>query len=67
MKIAKETLIWTTPSQTDLSEGFEHGDIAWFLEGQLYNCVDRHAIKKPDKIAIIYEVDEPGQSRICNK
>ncbi|CAG8838634.1 37758_t:CDS:1, partial [Gigaspora margarita] len=50
--IAKETLIWTTPFQTVLSGGFEHGDIAWFLEGQLsatYNCVDKHAIKKPDK------------------
>ncbi|RIB00061.1 hypothetical protein C2G38_2256893, partial [Gigaspora rosea] len=51
-KIARETLFWTTPFQTVLSGGFEYGDIAWFLEGQLnatYNCVDRHAIKNPDK------------------
>ncbi|CAG8694352.1 30880_t:CDS:2 [Gigaspora margarita] len=65
-KIARETLIWATPFQTVLSGDFEHGDIAWFLEGQLnatYNCVDRHAIKNPDKVAIIYEADEPGQDR----
>lgn len=36
---------------------------AWFLNGQLnacYNCVDRHALSTPDKIAMIYESDEPG-------
>ena len=37
---------------------------AWFLNGQLnacYNCVDRHALKTPNKKAIIFEGDEPGQ------
>ncbi|QLG73137.1 hypothetical protein HG535_0E02210 [Zygotorulaspora mrakii] len=37
---------------------------AWFLNGQLnacYNCVDRHALSSPNKVAIIYEGDEPGQ------
>ncbi|CDF90642.1 probable Acetyl-coenzyme A synthetase 1 [Zygosaccharomyces bailii] len=37
---------------------------AWFLNGQLnaaYNCVDRHALQTPNKPAIIYEADEPGQ------
>lgn len=24
-----------------------------------YNCVDRHAAKNPDRVAIIYEGDEP--------
>lgn len=28
-----------------------------------YNCLDRHAYKNPDKTAIIYEADEPGQAR----
>ena len=43
-----------------------NGDNAWFLEGRLnasYNCVDRHAIKTPDKPAIIYEADDPGEGR----
>jgi acetyl-CoA synthetase len=29
-----------------------------------YNCVDRHAIKNPDKPAIIYEADETSEGRI---
>ncbi|CAG8632877.1 6139_t:CDS:2 [Dentiscutata heterogama] len=65
-KLANELLTWHTPFQTVLSGGFEHGDVAWFREGQLnasYNCLDRHAIKNPDKVAIIYEADEPGQGR----
>ncbi|SCU98190.1 LAMI_0F13454g1_1 [Lachancea mirantina] len=36
---------------------------AWFINGQLnacYNAVDRWAISCPDKIALIYEADEPG-------
>lgn len=44
----------------------ENGDVAWFPEGQInasYNCVDRHAIKNPDKVAIIYEADEPNEGR----
>ncbi|CAG8491880.1 19674_t:CDS:2 [Gigaspora margarita] len=65
-KLANELITWNTPFQTVLSGGFEHGDVTWFREGQLnasYNCVDRHALKNPDKVAIIYEADEPGQDR----
>ncbi|XP_045185651.2 acetyl-coenzyme A synthetase 2-like, mitochondrial [Mercenaria mercenaria] len=39
------------------------GHIRWFLDGQLnvaVNCVDRHAEKNPDSIALIWEKDEPG-------
>ncbi|MDC0161878.1 acetate--CoA ligase [bacterium] len=38
-------------------------DISWYLEGKTnvsYNCVDRHAEKNPDKIAIIWEGDDPS-------
>jgi acetyl-CoA synthetase len=45
---------------------FVNGDNAWFLEGRLsasYNCCDRHAIKNPEKPAIIYEADEPREGR----
>jgi acetyl-CoA synthetase len=28
-----------------------------------YNCLDRHAYANPDKVAIIYEADEPEHSR----
>ncbi|KAF9019367.1 acetate--CoA ligase [Hymenopellis radicata] len=63
---AREILHWDRPFQTVRAGGFETGDIAWFPEGGLnasYNCVDRWAFKHPDKTAIIYEADEPGEGR----
>lgn len=63
---ARELLTWQRDFQTVHTGNFENGDNAWFLEGQLnasYNCVDRHAIKNPDKAAIIYEADETGDGR----
>ncbi|SPO23902.1 probable acetyl-CoA synthetase [Ustilago trichophora] len=63
-KIAKELIDWDVPFKTVRSGGFENGDVAWFNEGRLnaaYNCVDRWAHKYPDRVAIIYEADEPGQ------
>jgi len=35
----------------------------WFTDGKLnvsYNCVDRHYLKDPNRIALIWEKDEPG-------
>ncbi|KAJ6473430.1 acetate--CoA ligase [Mycena vitilis] len=60
---ARETLHWDRPFHTVRSGGFETGDIAWFPEGGLnasYNCVDRWAFLYPERIAIIYEADEPS-------
>lgn len=65
-KKAHELLYWDRPFHTVRSGGFETGDIAWFPEGGLnasYNCVDRWAFKHPNKTAIIYEADEPGEGR----
>lgn len=62
--LARELLTWDKDFTTVRNGGFEHGDAAWFLEGELnasYNAVDRHALKNPDKVAIIYEADEPGK------
>lgn len=62
--LARELLTWDKDFKTVKSGGFEHGDAAWFLEGELnasYNAVDRHALKNPNKVAIIYEADEPGK------
>eukprot|EP01087_Luapelamoeba_hula_P008313 TRINITY_DN2075_c0_g1_i1.p1 TRINITY_DN2075_c0_g1~~TRINITY_DN2075_c0_g1_i1.p1 ORF type:complete len:672 (-),score=108.67 TRINITY_DN2075_c0_g1_i1:92-2107(-) len=64
--MAKETLTWFQPFTKVRSGGFEHGDIAWFLDGRLnacYQCVDRHAAKTPDKVAILWEGDEPTDVR----
>jgi acetyl-CoA synthetase len=38
-------------------------DIKWYYDGSLnvsYNCVDRHVKNNPDKIAIIWEGDDPN-------
>ncbi|KAF7303941.1 Acetyl-coenzyme A synthetase [Mycena indigotica] len=59
---ARELLYWDRPFKTIRSGGFATGDIAWFPEGGLnvsYNAVDRWAFEDPDRIAIIYEADEP--------
>ncbi len=40
--------------------------IKWYEDGKLnvsYNCVDRHAKENPNKIAIIWEGDEPGDTK----
>lgn len=47
---------------------FEKGNIAWFLNGKIntcYNCIDRHVFeyKNGDDVAIIWEGDEPTQTR----
>ncbi|KAF4123835.1 acetyl-CoA synthetase [Geosmithia morbida] len=63
---ARDVLSWDRDFSTTRYGTLESGDTAWFLEGQLngsYNCVDRHAIKDPSRVAIIYEADEPADGR----
>ncbi|KAF7723416.1 acetyl-CoA synthetase [Apophysomyces ossiformis] len=64
--LAKETLSWSKPFTTVQNGSFHQGDVAWFLEGELnaaYNCIDRHALATPEKVAIIHEGDEPDSVR----
>ncbi|KAI8975141.1 acetyl-coenzyme A synthetase [Mycotypha africana] len=64
--LARDILSWDKPFETVKHGSFDNGDVAWFLEGELnacYNAVDRHALKNPDKIAIIHEGDEPSNVR----
>ncbi len=40
--------------------------IKWFEDGNLnvsHNCIDRHAKSNPDKIAIIWEGDDPNETK----
>lgn len=63
---ARELLSWSKDFQTVQAGSLANGDTAWFLEGELnasYNCVDRHAIQDPNRAAIVYEADEPGDGR----
>ncbi|AGO13723.1 AaceriAGL148Cp [[Ashbya] aceris (nom. inval.)] len=64
---AREFLHWDKDFTHVRSGSLQTGDTAWFLNGELnaaYNCVDRHALKNPDKVAIIYEADEEAENRV---
>lgn len=69
-KLALKELDWFRPFDKarhpdHKKTGFVDNDVtSWFINGQLnacYNCVDRHAFKNPDKVAIIYEADEKNE------
>jgi len=57
-----ETLRWKKPFHQVVHEDFEAGDVRWFTGGKINvcdNCVDRWAETAPDRVAIVYEGDEP--------
>ncbi|TRZ02236.1 hypothetical protein DNTS_017579, partial [Danionella cerebrum] len=61
--IAKERLAWTKPFDQVLDCDLPNGKVRWFLGGQLnvsVNCLDVHVAKDPDRVALIWEKDEPG-------
>ena len=65
--IAKR-LDWKRFPQTIKDVSFNEADfgIKWYPDGQLnaaYNCIDRHLSTKADKTAIIFEGDEPADSK----
>ncbi|KAJ3380863.1 acetyl-CoA synthetase, partial [Lobulomyces angularis] len=63
---AKELIHWHHPYRKVSSGSFKDGDVSWFHDGQLnvsYNCIDRHALVNPEKVAIIWESDEPDVSK----
>ena len=42
------------------------GPLSWFGDGELnvtVSCLDRHVATQPDKVAILWEGDEPGDTR----
>ncbi|MCK9517489.1 MAG: acetate--CoA ligase [Dehalococcoidia bacterium] len=65
-EMANEHLEWMAPFDKVVEEDLTKGHIRWFLNGKLnpaVNCLDRHVRTKPDKVAIIWEGDEPGTNR----
>ncbi|XP_072360676.1 acetyl-coenzyme A synthetase 2-like, mitochondrial [Scyliorhinus torazame] len=61
--LAKERLEWDQPFHRVQDCDFSRGSIAWFPGGQLnvsVNCLDRHASHSPNRVALIWERDEPG-------
>ncbi|KAI9034139.1 acetate-CoA ligase [Hyaloraphidium curvatum] len=64
--LARNMITWDTPFRSVAAGGHERGDFSWFHGGTLnvaYNCIDRHALANPDKTAIIWEADEPGEHK----
>ena len=65
-KVAKR-IDWKKPYENVKEVNFNDKiSIKWFLKGELnvcYNCVDRHLQTKGNKIAIIWEGDDPKNSK----
>jgi acetyl-CoA synthetase len=61
-------LDWMVPFTKVQSTSFNEADfgIKWFEDGVLnvsYNCLDRHLAQRGDQVAIIWEGDDPSQTR----
>lgn len=59
-----EKLHWFHSPYGVVNADFEAVDFSWFAGGRLnaaFNCVDRHAAMTPDRTAIIWIKDEPGE------
>ena len=63
---ASELLDWMTPWHTVHSGNFAKGEARWFDGATLnvsVNCIDRHLPQRAEQTAIIWEGDEPDQSK----
>jgi acetyl-CoA synthetase len=63
-----QRLDWFTPYTKVKDVSFRRDDfhIRWYEDGVLnvaYNCIDRHLEKRGDQVALIWEGDEPDQSK----
>lgn len=59
-----EALTWFHDPEIVLDADLDEVDFSWFSGGRLnvgFNCVDRHARKTPDKTALIWAKNEPGE------
>ncbi|MEY3012381.1 MAG: hypothetical protein RIT45_1116 [Pseudomonadota bacterium] len=69
LREAKARLQWHTPPTEGLRGSFAEivdAPIAWFADGELnvsVSCLDQHLQTRGDKVAILWEADEPGQGR----
>ncbi|MDP3090539.1 MAG: acetate--CoA ligase [Nitrospira sp.] len=63
---AQEFVTWSGPWNRVLDWDFKTGHVRWFEGGKLnasYNCIDRHLAGRGEQTAIIWEGNEPSQSR----
>ncbi|KAJ1915288.1 acetyl-coenzyme A synthetase 2 [Mycoemilia scoparia] len=65
-RMALDNLSWSRPFTKVRQGSLDEGDVAWFVDGELnisYNCVDRWAEADPERVAFVYEADEPGNAQ----
>ena len=65
-KKAEETLDWFSNWDEVAASDMEAGEVSWFKTGKLnacFNCVDRHLENHANKTAIIWEGDDPNDSK----
>ena len=63
---AESYLNWDKKWEEVKNTNIEKGEIAWFSGGKLnasVNCIDRHLPKDKNKIAFIWEGDDPEESK----
>jgi acetyl-CoA synthetase len=69
LDVTRQRVAWRKAPTLGLQGGFHEihdGPIAWFSDGELNvteTCLDRHLATRGDKVAILWEGDEPGQVR----
>ena len=65
-EMASEFLSWEQPWDKVVEYDFVKGEAAWFAGGKLnvsYNCIDRHLPERADQTALIWEGDDPADSK----
>jgi acetyl-CoA synthetase len=63
---AEEFVTWDRPWDRVSNWDFHQADIRWYEGAQLnvaYNCIDRHLATRGDQTAILWEGDDPSQTR----
>lgn len=63
---AKAFIDWSKPWKTVVEADFPTGNVSWFDGAELnvaYNCIDRHLPQRADQTAIIWEGDDPADSK----
>ena len=65
-EMAEHFLTWDKPWDEVCSFDFAAGRASWFAGGKLnvsVNCIDRHLPERAEQVAIIWEGDDPSESR----
>lgn len=65
-RLGSDSLRWMQKFTKVLAGDFKKGNVSWFINGKLNacdNCVDRWVETQPDKVAIIWEKDNPNESK----